>query len=769
MTKGSELITSKRNVDFAGSKAITVGRVRTLAATLGVGTAVAIGTAGIACADSPTVQAEESTSGQPAGRHSSRPAIRQANKSARPADTFSTPPAAQSRRPAPAPKAPLLDRSQGPVLVSILADSKIAPLPLESGPTDPSAKSSPPDTFTMRADTSAPPAAATAASVPAQPIATALPQSATVAGMVSPGTGTGIPTSLGDFFTWAVAMVTRDIRTRLSGSVTDAVSVPPTTSLAAAATTTGTTTTITWAWGTHPVLNFNPATDKLNFAWMRPSWFTVKETSGSTVISLLDNNHSYTLKDVPISQLTMANIIAKDTRTVAKWQQIIGAATPTLSISDAGTPEGNSGTANLGFAVTLSRTSTKPITVNYATANGTAIGGTDYLSTAGTITFAAGESTKSVNVGILGDTTVEPDETFTVTLTNPTGATLTRTIATGTIINGDVAAPPSTDVSWGTAFFSPYIQMGGWPTPNLTQRSTAAGTSLMILAFIQADSNGRPSWGGNSTLGLNSTNSQANAINTSITNFRATGGDAMISFGGADGTSLSQYYAAHNLSAQALANAYGSVVDAYGINHLDFDIEGSALSNSAVVGLQAQSLALLQQAHPDVQIWLTLPVLPTGFLADGKYAVESALKAGVKLAGVNIMAMDYGESAAPTTGPNAQTMGAYAVQAAQSSYTQLSALYAKYGLTYSWSQLGITPIIGVNDITTEVFTVADALTLVNFAKTKGVRMLSMWSLERDTPGALGQAVWNASGVSDPAGSFSDVFNDYGAAPSTVYL
>ena len=229
MTKGSELITSKRNVDFAGSKAITVGRVRTLAATLGVGTAVAIGTAGIACADSPTVQAEESTSGQPAGRHSSRPAIRQANKSARPADTFSTPPAAQSRRPAPAPKAPLLDRSQSPVLVSILADSKIAPLPLESGPTDPSAKSSPPDTFTMRADTSAPPAAATAASVPAQPIATALPQSATVAGMVSPGTGTGIPTSLGDFFTWAVAMVTRDIRTRLSGSVTDAVSVPPTT------------------------------------------------------------------------------------------------------------------------------------------------------------------------------------------------------------------------------------------------------------------------------------------------------------------------------------------------------------------------------------------------------------------------------------------------------------------------------------------------------------------------------------------------------------
>ena len=303
--------------------------------------------------------------------------------------------------------------------------------------------------------------------------------------------------------------------------------------------------------------------------------------------------------------------------------------------------------------------------------------------------------------------------------------------------------------------------MSGWPIPNLTQMSKAAGTSLMIASFIQADANGRPSWGGQVALEPNSTNAQAQAINKSIADFRAAGGDVMISFGGADGTTLAQYYSAHNLSAQALADSYGSIVTTYGVTHLDFDIEGAGLTNTAAVGLQNQALALLQRAPPNVKIWINLPVLPSGLLADGKNAVNSALTAGVKLAGVNIMAMDYGESAAPTTGPNAQTMGAYAILAAQSSYSQLSTIYSKYGQTFTWSQLGVTPIIGVNDITSEVFTLADARLLENFAQTKGLGMLSMWALERDTPGALGQAVWNFSGVSDPAGSFSDIFNDYG--------
>ncbi|PRC52785.1 hypothetical protein C6A85_57145, partial [Mycobacterium sp. ITM-2017-0098] len=85
---------------------------------------------------------------------------------------------------------------------------------------------------------------------------------------------------------------------------------------------------------------------------------------------------------------------------------------------------------------------------------------------------------------------------------------------------------------------------------------------------------------------------------------------------------------------------------------------------------------------------------------------------------------DYGESAAPTSGPNAKTMGAYAIAAAESTYAQMATLFSQYGQTVSWSQVGVTPMIGVNDVLTEVFTVADAQALENFARAKGMGMLS---------------------------------------------
>lgn len=114
---------------------------------------------------------------------------------------------------------------------------------------------------------------------------------------------------------------------------------------------------------------------------------------------------------------------------------------PSVSISSAGKSEGASGTSNLSFTVTLSKSSSSPVTVSYATADGTAVAGQDYAATAGTITFSAGQTSKTVKVAVIGDTVVEPDETFTVTLSNPSGATISRATATGTIRNDDVALP----------------------------------------------------------------------------------------------------------------------------------------------------------------------------------------------------------------------------------------------------------------------------------------------------------------------------------------
>jgi len=115
---------------------------------------------------------------------------------------------------------------------------------------------------------------------------------------------------------------------------------------------------------------------------------------------------------------------------------------PTISIGDASITEGNAGATNLTFTVSLSSTPTAPVSARWATANGTATAGTDYTASSGTLSWAAGESTtKTVTVQIHGDTTVEPNENFYVTLDTITGAMPGTTTGTGTITNDDAATP----------------------------------------------------------------------------------------------------------------------------------------------------------------------------------------------------------------------------------------------------------------------------------------------------------------------------------------
>lgn len=627
---------------------------------------------------------------------------------------------------------------------------------------------------------------------PAIPVATAVaPTTAVAPAAVTAARsaeGTGSPTTAAEFITAVMGLVRRELDNALSSfgnAVSNTVSAaatalrqwwrpsPPTMSIANTSIAEGNTGTTNMSFtvtlsktSTSPVtVNYatSNGTATAGADYLANSGtitFAAGQSTKTVTVGILGDNvvePNETLA-VSLSNASGATISrASATGTITNDDV---AAPPTVSIADTSRSEGNSGTANMAFIVSLSKASTTPVTVKYATSNGTATSGADYVAASGTITFAAGETSKTINVGILGDTTVESNETLTVTLSAPSGATISRASATGTINNEDVAPPP-TDTGWGTAFFAPYVSMSNWPTPNLVQLSMASGASKMTIGFIQADASGKPSWGGYTLLAPDATNSQAVAINKSISDFQAAGGDAMLSFGGAVGTSLWESYSSRGLSAQALANTYASLADRYGVDHLDFDIEGVALDNQTAVALHSQALRLLQQSRPDLQIWYTLPVSPTGLYTNSMWAMDSALKAGVKLAGVNVMAMDYGEYAAPTSGANAQTMGTYVIRSAQSTYTQLSTLYTKYGQTYSWSQLGVTPMLGVNDVVTEIFGVADAQALEDFSRTKGIGMLSMWSLLRDNPGTLGQVSEAASGLINVANSFSKIFNDYG--------
>ncbi len=110
-----------------------------------------------------------------------------------------------------------------------------------------------------------------------------------------------------------------------------------------------------------------------------------------------------------------------------------------VTISDAMTVEGNSGTTNAVFTVSLSVASANAITVDFATAGDSALAGSDFVSAAGTISFAAGETTKTIFVPVNGDTTPEFAETFFLNLTNAVGATISDAQGVGTIANDDTA------------------------------------------------------------------------------------------------------------------------------------------------------------------------------------------------------------------------------------------------------------------------------------------------------------------------------------------
>ncbi|HVJ79967.1 MAG TPA: Calx-beta domain-containing protein [Planctomycetia bacterium] len=110
---------------------------------------------------------------------------------------------------------------------------------------------------------------------------------------------------------------------------------------------------------------------------------------------------------------------------------------PTVSIQDGSALEGDKGTVKINLQLKLSRTSATNVTVNFATANGTAEANRDYTASSGVVTFLPGETQKTIAVSVKSERKREPDETFTVRLSNPVGATFKRSVATGTIVNDD--------------------------------------------------------------------------------------------------------------------------------------------------------------------------------------------------------------------------------------------------------------------------------------------------------------------------------------------
>ncbi|HEX2832628.1 MAG TPA: Calx-beta domain-containing protein [Thermoanaerobaculia bacterium] len=157
--------------------------------------------------------------------------------------------------------------------------------------------------------------------------------------------------------------------------------------------------------------------------------------------------------------------------------------TPALLIGDATVVEGDSGTTATSFTVTLAGNAAQTVTVDYATANGTAIDGTDYAATNGTLVFTPGITSHTISVPVVGDVLVEPDETFFLNLTNATNATISDNQALGTITNDDVA-PVVPDILIGDA--SVVEGNGGTATLMFDVTLSSATTTTVTVDYASA-------------------------------------------------------------------------------------------------------------------------------------------------------------------------------------------------------------------------------------------------------------------------------------------
>ncbi|WP_280698794.1 cellulose binding domain-containing protein [Kitasatospora sp. GP82] len=296
----------------------------------------------------------------------------------------------------------------------------------------------------------------------------------------------------------------------------------------------------------------------------------------------------------------------------------------------------------------------------------------------------------------------------------PPTPSATATTAKPTPSTSPTAAPVS------GARFSPYVDTSLYPPYDLVATAKATGVKNFNLAFVVSGGGCTPKWGGVSDL-------SGDAVAAQIGALRAVGGDVRVSLGGANGSELATVCS----SAAELAAAYQKAVDAYGLTELDFDIEGGALGDTAANTRRAQAVAQLQRTAAakgrTLDVSFTLPVLPSGLTQDGINLVADARSNGVAIGAVNIMAMDFGDGVAPN--PNGR-MGKYAIDAATATQAQLKSVLG-LGDGDAWAKVAVTPMIGVNDVATEVFTVADADQLARFAASKHLAWLAMWSGTRD--------------------------------------
>ncbi|OJY47178.1 glycosyl hydrolase [Pseudonocardia sp. 73-21] len=294
---------------------------------------------------------------------------------------------------------------------------------------------------------------------------------------------------------------------------------------------------------------------------------------------------------------------------------------------------------------------------------------------------------------------------------------------------------PSTEITPGVAF-APYVDVSV-KRPDLAQVAAATGLKHVTLAFALAGPGGcNPMWGG-------TVPAADPALGAAVDAFRKAGGDVVVGTGGAVGTYLENACG----TADKLAGAYTGLLDAVRAQRLDVDIEAPVDATRI-----ATALAQVQRSR-GTAVTLTLPIDLAGLTPAGLDLVRKTVAAGVRLS-VNGMDMNF-----RTGGDWGQAM----VDAGQATLDQMRSVYPDASEAVQNRTLGLTVMVGRNDAG-PVTTVADATKVLEFARSRGLGHVGIWSLGRDTggcPDAVKPAV-DCSGIAQEDLAFTRLLGGFAA-------
>ncbi|GGV03655.1 chitinase [Streptomyces filipinensis] len=299
-------------------------------------------------------------------------------------------------------------------------------------------------------------------------------------------------------------------------------------------------------------------------------------------------------------------------------------------------------------------------------------------------------------------------------------------------------APAGNAAAGGVYSVAPYVDMSNGQEGLLDTALTGHRLKAYTAAFVLGEGCTQI-WGDTLPVGNDS------YTDPEIARAKSEGASVILSSGGASGEPL-----AWTCSTQSSIDAgYQALVDDYGVNQLDFDVEGAAVADTAAAARQMRAMKDLKASDPGLRFSMTLPVLPSGLTDDGVNILKAAKDAGIQIDVVNIMAMDY--YAGTGTG-----MGQAAVSAAKATLAQMQSVDSGY----TYANLGITPMIGKND-DGSIFTLADARTVESFAEHNGVGRLAFWSVNRDQPcGGSANSLPTCSEIGQSSLAFTDAFVPY---------